>query len=94
MNKATTKAKEESNYPSVKLTKKIDIRDNRLCFYDKDLWPRLIKGLNKFLIFLPKSMWNDMKMPWKEGFSPKIIKATNICINLDNILVFIVKTVN
>ena len=37
MNKTTTKAKEESNYPSVKLTKKIDIRDNRLCFYDKDL---------------------------------------------------------
>ena len=35
MNKATTKAKEESNYPSVKLTKKIDIRDNRLFLMTK-----------------------------------------------------------
>ena len=29
-----------------------------------------------------------------KGLSPKIIKATNISINLDNILVFIVKTVD
>ena len=29
MNKVTTKAKQESDYPSDKLTKKIDIRDNR-----------------------------------------------------------------
>ena len=36
MNKTTTKAKQESNYLSVKLTKKTDIRDKRLYFYDKD----------------------------------------------------------
>ena len=35
MNKTTTKAKQESNYPNVKLTKKIDIRDNRLLFMTK-----------------------------------------------------------
>ena len=31
-------------------------------------------------------------MPWKEGFSPKIIQTYNICINLDNVLVSVVKT--
>ena len=36
MNKTTTKAKQESDYPSVRLTRKIDVRDNRLYFYDKD----------------------------------------------------------
>ena len=35
MSKTTTKAKQESNYPSVKLTKKIDIRDNRLFLMTK-----------------------------------------------------------
>ena len=34
-----------------------------------------------------------MKIPWEEGFSPKTIKTYNICINLDNILVSIGKTV-
>ena len=33
-------------------------------------------------------------MPRKKGFSPKIIKTCVICINLDNILVSIGKTVN
>ena len=31
-------------------------------------------------------------MPWREGFLPKIIKANNIRIDVDNVLVFIVKT--
>ena len=32
-------------------------------------------------------------MSWKEGFLPKIIKTYNTCINLDNILAYIVKIV-